>query len=228
MAVPSTSSPSHSGSTPAASPALQTLQCPPSAKSTAPIITAPASQPQLAWPMPVVAANPPSSVIATSPPNTHEQQQQRTSYYRPRPNQTDASGKSNNNTATLCTLQTDKPFDPRRMSMGSDGLFYSRLMIEHRKPNEKLFLLQCWMKNCVHWLLASLWVWKENTKYNVRASNIETNHIFTPIYLEKWQLDGDKYGLWGMTGMSIGGKKSSRNLPRSESFQAKITLNFLH
>ena len=97
MGMPSTSSPSHSGSTPAASPALQNIQRPPSAKSTAPIAAAPTAQ-QLAWPMPVVAVNAPTSVIATSP-STHEQQQQRTSYYRPRPNQTDASGKSNNSAA---------------------------------------------------------------------------------------------------------------------------------
>ena len=97
MGMPSTSSPSHSGSTPAASPALQNIQRPPSAKSTAPVAATPAAQ-QLAWPMPVVAVNAPTSVIATSP-TTHEQQQQRTSYYRPRPNQTDASGKSNNSAA---------------------------------------------------------------------------------------------------------------------------------
>ena len=97
MGMPSTSSPSHSGSTPAASPALQNIQRPPSAKSTAPIAAAPATQ-QLAWPMPVVAVNAPTSAIATSP-SSHEQQQQRTSYYRPRPNQTDASGKSSNNAA---------------------------------------------------------------------------------------------------------------------------------
>jgi hypothetical protein len=93
MVMPSTSSPSHSGSTPAASPALQNLQRPAAAKSTAPIAAAPAP----AWPMPVVAVNAPTSVIPTTP-NTPEQQ--RTSYYRPRPNQTDASGKSNNNAAS--------------------------------------------------------------------------------------------------------------------------------
>ena len=93
--IPSTSSPSQSGSTPAASPALQNVQRPPSAKSTAPIAAAPAAP---AWPMPVVAVNAPTSVIATTP-ITAEQQQQRTSYYRPRPNQTDAPGKSSNNAA---------------------------------------------------------------------------------------------------------------------------------
>ena len=93
MAMPSTSSPSHSGSTPAASPALQNIQRPPSAKNTAPIAAPP---PAPTWPMPVVAVNAPTSVIATTP-NTPEQQQ-RTSYYRPRPNQTNASGKSNNST----------------------------------------------------------------------------------------------------------------------------------
>ena len=101
MGMPSTSSPSHSGSTPAASPALQNIQRPPSAKSTAPIAatpTAPAAQ-QLAWPMPVVAVNAPTTSVIATPPSTHEQQQQRTSYYRPRPNQTDATGKSNNNAA---------------------------------------------------------------------------------------------------------------------------------
>ncbi|KAF8802458.1 hypothetical protein BYT27DRAFT_7226364 [Phlegmacium glaucopus] len=91
MVVPSTSSPSRSGSTPAASPALQNLQRPPSAKSSAPITAAPAPQ-QLAWPIPVVTVNAPSPTIAPSP-NAHEQ---RTSYYRPRPNQTDTSGKPNN------------------------------------------------------------------------------------------------------------------------------------
>ena len=100
MGMPSTSSPSHSGSTPAASPALQNIQRPASAKSAAPVASAPAAPAaqQLAWPMPVVAVNAPASVIAT-PPSTQEQQQQRTSYYRPRPNQTDASGKSSNNAA---------------------------------------------------------------------------------------------------------------------------------
>ena len=106
IGMPSTSSPSHSGSTPAASPALQNIQQPPSAKSTAPVAAAPSAPAapaapaaqQLAWPMPVVAVNAATSVIAT-PPNTNEQQQQRTSYYRPRPNQTDATGKSNSNNA---------------------------------------------------------------------------------------------------------------------------------
>ena len=93
VVMPSTSSPSHSGSTPAASPALQNVQRPPSAKITASVAAAPAPQ-QLAWPMPIVAVNAPPSAVSTS--NTQEQQQQRTSYYRPRPNQTDASGKSNN------------------------------------------------------------------------------------------------------------------------------------
>ena len=102
VVMPSTSSPSHSGSTPATSPALQNLQRPPSAKSTAPTAATPAPQ-QLAWPMPVVAVNPTSSVITTSP-NAHEQQQQRTSYYRPRPNQTDASGKSNNTVPSQPTM----------------------------------------------------------------------------------------------------------------------------
>jgi hypothetical protein len=98
MVMPSTS-PSHSGSTPAASPALQNIQRPPSAKSTAPVAAtpaAPAAQ-QLAWPMPVVAVNAPTTSVIATPSSTHEQQQQRTSYYRARPNQSDATGKSNNN-----------------------------------------------------------------------------------------------------------------------------------
>jgi len=99
MVMPSTSSPSHSGSTPAASPALQNIQRPSSAKSSAPIVAAPAPQ-QLAWPIPVVAVSAPSPAIATSP-STHEQ---RTSYYRPRPNQTDTSGKSNNTVPSQPTM----------------------------------------------------------------------------------------------------------------------------
>ena len=99
MGMPSTSSPSHSGSTPAASPALQNIQRPPSAKSTAPIAATPATPATPAWPMPVVAVNAPTTSVIATPPSTHEQQQQRTSYYRPRPNQTDATGKSNNNAA---------------------------------------------------------------------------------------------------------------------------------
>ncbi|KAG6839787.1 hypothetical protein C0991_011685 [Blastosporella zonata] len=78
--IPATSnppapSPAHSQTiTPAASPALQNQQRPPS-KSNA----------GLPWPMPTVAANTTSPVIAASTITAHDQQ--RTSYYRARPNQ---------------------------------------------------------------------------------------------------------------------------------------------
>ncbi|KAF8150656.1 hypothetical protein B0H34DRAFT_147652 [Crassisporium funariophilum] len=88
--MPSTSSPSQSGSTPAASPALQSLQRPTSAKGAPPTVLAP--PPKMPWPMPTVAVNTPSPVVATT--SSGHDQQQRTSYYRPRPNQTDSSGKA--------------------------------------------------------------------------------------------------------------------------------------
>ncbi|KAG6817256.1 hypothetical protein H0H87_010917 [Tephrocybe sp. NHM501043] len=81
---PSTASPSHSqtGSTPAASPALQNQQRPQPKPSSG-----------LPWPMPTVAVNTPS-VVATS--TSGAQDQQRTSYYRARPNQD--TGKSSTTT----------------------------------------------------------------------------------------------------------------------------------
>ncbi|KAF9048446.1 hypothetical protein BJ165DRAFT_1459614 [Panaeolus papilionaceus] len=83
MRMPSTSSPAHtSSSTPVASPALQNQQRPPSSKGIPPPVTAAASK--LPWPMPTVAVNTPSPVITPSLTNAHEQ---RSSYYRPRPNQ---------------------------------------------------------------------------------------------------------------------------------------------
>ncbi|PPR03081.1 hypothetical protein CVT24_012394 [Panaeolus cyanescens] len=86
MRMPSTSSPAHtSSSTPAASPALQNQQRPPSSKGILPPL---ASGTKLPWPMPTVAVNTPSPVITPSLTNAHEQ---RTSYYRPRPNQQELS-----------------------------------------------------------------------------------------------------------------------------------------
>jgi len=69
-------SPAHSNatSTPVDSPALQHQQRP----------TLPSTPSNLPWPMPTVAVNTPSPVITTS---TIGQDQQRTSYYRPRPSQ---------------------------------------------------------------------------------------------------------------------------------------------
>ena len=94
MPLPSTSSPAHSasqpGSTPTASPAMQNQQRPTSSKGHSSMPTAAASQ--LPWPMPTVAVNTVSPVVTASS-SAHEQQQ-RSSYYRPRPNQTDTSGKS--------------------------------------------------------------------------------------------------------------------------------------
>ncbi|KAF8959526.1 hypothetical protein BDZ97DRAFT_1761389 [Flammula alnicola] len=87
----STSSPSqsasHATSTPAASPALQNQQRPSSSKGPGPLNPTTASK--LPWPMPTVAVNAPSPVLST-PSNALDQQ--RSSYYRPRPTQ-DASGK---------------------------------------------------------------------------------------------------------------------------------------
>ncbi|KAH9481464.1 hypothetical protein JR316_0005990 [Psilocybe cubensis] len=96
MAMP-ISSPAHStsqtGSTPAASPALQHQQRPSSSKgpsSLAPPAAAPAAPAaKLPWPMPTVAVSTPPTVIQAP---SHDQQQ-RSSYYRPRPNQTDQAPK---------------------------------------------------------------------------------------------------------------------------------------
>jgi len=75
-------SPAHSNatSTPVDSPALQHQQSPPTSKAP----TLPSTPSNLPWPMPTVAVNTPSPVITTS---TIGQDQQRTSYYRPRPSQ---------------------------------------------------------------------------------------------------------------------------------------------
>ncbi len=70
-------------STPAASPAMPNQQRPSSSKGPG---TLSSSTPALPWPMPTVAVN------TTSPVLTHEAQ--RSSYYRPRPNQ-DSPAKSN-------------------------------------------------------------------------------------------------------------------------------------
>lgn len=79
----STSSPAHSQSvTPAASPAMQHLPRPPTAKP-APT-SAKSNSNNLPFPMPTVAANTPSPIIASA---TTGSDPQRTSYYRPRPNQ---------------------------------------------------------------------------------------------------------------------------------------------
>ncbi|KAF8899921.1 hypothetical protein CPB84DRAFT_1922945, partial [Gymnopilus junonius] len=95
MALPSTSSPANSASqpasTPAASPALQHQQRPASSKG--PTILAPSvttQAPKMPWPMPAVAVNT-SSPIMTSASTSHSHEQQRASYYRPRPNQSDPS-----------------------------------------------------------------------------------------------------------------------------------------
>ncbi|KAJ3515901.1 hypothetical protein NLJ89_g1467 [Agrocybe chaxingu] len=85
MASPAQST-NQSAPTPSASPALQNQQRPSSSKG--PVTAAPA--PKMPWPMPTVAVST-VPVIAT-PATPHEQQ--RTSYYRPRPNQTDSSGKT--------------------------------------------------------------------------------------------------------------------------------------
>ncbi|KAH0585473.1 hypothetical protein H2248_008713 [Termitomyces sp. 'cryptogamus'] len=84
-AVPDSTSSSHSqtASTPAASPALQNQQRP-----------APKPTSTLPWPMPTVAVNTPSPVI----PAAKTTQEQRTSYYRARPNQD-----ANKSTASVAT-----------------------------------------------------------------------------------------------------------------------------
>ncbi|GLB40140.1 hypothetical protein LshimejAT787_0800110 [Lyophyllum shimeji] len=99
-ANPTSASPAHSqtasSSTPAASPALQNQQRP-----------APPPPPKAAsnlpWPMPTVAVNTPSPVMtAANTASAQGQEQQRTSYYRARPNQDAASatGKPPSSTAT--------------------------------------------------------------------------------------------------------------------------------
>lgn len=75
-------------STPAASPAMQSQQRPSSSKGPG---TLNSSAPTLPWPMPTVAVNTPSPVLSTTG-NAHDAQ--RSSYYRPRPNQ-DSPAKSN-------------------------------------------------------------------------------------------------------------------------------------
>lgn len=85
--IQATSSPSHS-STPTASPALQNVQQPSSAKGNS--TTQPSSMP---WPMPTVAVNTTTSILPSTS-TTPNLDPQRTSYYRPRPNQTDNSNKS--------------------------------------------------------------------------------------------------------------------------------------
>ncbi|CAA7267079.1 unnamed protein product [Cyclocybe aegerita] len=85
MASPAQST-NQSAPTPSASPALQNQQRPSSSKG--PVTAAPA--PKMPWPMPTVAVS--TVPVITTPATTHEQQ--RTSYYRPRPNQTDSSGKT--------------------------------------------------------------------------------------------------------------------------------------
>ncbi|KAJ7760737.1 hypothetical protein DFH07DRAFT_939951 [Mycena maculata] len=80
---------SHSTSTPIASPAMHNLQHPAGAKGHAPP-PKPAPTPAtsgLPWPMPTVAAANVSPVLTPT-----VQGDQRTSYYRPRPAQADASG----------------------------------------------------------------------------------------------------------------------------------------
>lgn len=71
---------SNATSTPVDSPALQHQQRPSTSKGS----TLPSTPSNLPWPMPTVAVNTPSPVITTS---TVGQDQQRTSYYRPRPSQ---------------------------------------------------------------------------------------------------------------------------------------------
>ena len=73
-------------STPAASPAMSNQQRPSSSKGPG---TLSSSAPALPWPMPTVAVNTTSPVLTG---NAHEAQ--RSSYYRPRPNQ-DSPTKSN-------------------------------------------------------------------------------------------------------------------------------------
>ncbi|KAF5379804.1 hypothetical protein D9615_005683 [Tricholomella constricta] len=93
---PPCASPSHShtaSTTPAASPALQNQQRPPPKSTTLP------------WPMPTVAVNTPSPVLATSAPTSApgNQEQQRTSYYRARPNQDAAVAKPTSQTQQAAT-----------------------------------------------------------------------------------------------------------------------------
>jgi hypothetical protein len=93
-APPTSPSQSHATSTPVASPAVQ-AQHPQPAK--APAVSAPTSTlptagtSTLPWPMPTVAANTSSPVIAAT--TVGQDQQQRTSYYRPRPNQVEPLSK---------------------------------------------------------------------------------------------------------------------------------------
>ncbi|KAF9000691.1 hypothetical protein BDQ17DRAFT_1245258 [Cyathus striatus] len=78
---------SASESTPSASPAMQHQQRPPSSKETPSAVSAPSSS-GFPYPMPTVARDIPSPVI---PGASIGPDQQRTSYYRPRPNQPDSS-----------------------------------------------------------------------------------------------------------------------------------------
>ncbi|KAF9484394.1 hypothetical protein BDN70DRAFT_872684 [Pholiota conissans] len=89
-------------STPTASPALQNQQRPSSSKGPGTLNAPPASK--LPWPMPTVAVNTASPVISGSS-NVHEQQ--RSSYYRPRPSQ-DSSA----NQATMTPVQHQFMYTP--------------------------------------------------------------------------------------------------------------------
>ncbi|KAJ7039649.1 hypothetical protein C8F04DRAFT_1086099 [Mycena alexandri] len=81
---------SHATSTPIASPAMHTLQRPPSANRPPQTKAAPTTTTTsgLPWPMPTVAAANVSPVLSSS-----TQGEQRTSYYRPRPAPTDTSAR---------------------------------------------------------------------------------------------------------------------------------------
>ncbi|KIL58748.1 hypothetical protein M378DRAFT_294543 [Amanita muscaria Koide BX008] len=80
---------SHATSTPLDSPALQSQPWPPTSKGSTLSTTS-----NLPWPMPTVAVNTPSPVISAS---TVSQDQQRTSYYRPRPSQDTTKSRTQHN-----------------------------------------------------------------------------------------------------------------------------------
>ncbi|KAF8896564.1 hypothetical protein BD779DRAFT_1496602 [Infundibulicybe gibba] len=94
VSAPTSASPSHSHSvvTPVASPALQNTQRPASSKGHPTPASAPVT-PNLPWPMPTVAATTPSPVVAAATVGGTGNDQQRTSYYRPRPSQADGVAK---------------------------------------------------------------------------------------------------------------------------------------
>jgi len=117
-AAPPVASPalSNTVSTPAASPALQNQPRPQSSKGHSNSVSAAPSSSSMPWPMPTIAANTPPPVVAHA-----GQDQQRTSYYRPRPSQSEASSKAPSTTQTQHATSHHYMYQPNGGSSQRSG-----------------------------------------------------------------------------------------------------------